>query len=198
MPACAVAALDTSVVSDLNSSRGSRSSPTDDALDERLFSIKTRSDHRVKVHNIQDSFHQNIASNNSQMHAHQNYAPRQAWKAPAVSLQTPVHWDANSFIHTDEDNQALIDTIAILDVADHMKAGLLKNRSTSDLGSTISVGSTQRKFPRRRSGSLDSHGSGSTDSILNEAEEQIRMTSSGLILPDSGLSTGNLPSPICL
>ena len=219
--------MDTSVVSDLDSSNCSRTSQCsliEDILDDHLAlpaasigrsnqNTTTRGrDQLVVPHARGNSLHRDSSPTSTSFtsikpRSHSESAPKprailETSRARSIAVKSSgqknsiKHEDLSS-AEVDDHDQTLVNSIALLEVDESLKGDLLKNLNLTDIKPTISIETQQpkSKSTHRRSGSLDSHGSGSTDSILNEAEEQIRMTTSGLDLLEIGLSTGTLFHP---
>ncbi len=178
-----IVVTDSSVVSDLNSSscsRASQSSLVEDMVD----------DHHLKL----SSTNQNGGSsgvNTNGTHHNSETESSVSTKANVASSRTQNHiglsTSGDRATGVEEQERSLISAIEELDVEESVKSDLMSNLNLNGTDASAQENLTKRKSTLRRSSSLGSHGSGSTDSILNEAEEQIRMTTSGL---DLGLSSG--------
>ena len=183
-----IAVLDLSVVSDLNSlncSRTSQCSLVEDILDDHLAlprATRGRPNQGATniINNSQSSSRERSKSASVTSTKQHVYSPEKTSSIKHSLLTDDV----------DEHDQALVNSIALLEVDESVRRDLMKNLNLAGIKPTINIEAPKHNSHRKRSGSLDSHGSGSTDSILNEAEEQIRMTTSGLDLAELGLSTG--------
>ena len=204
--------MDTSIVSDLNSSNCSKTSQCsliEDILDDHLAlptspkgrtnQTSTTSGHSQlpvpHTRGSRESSPSSFTSMKPQLQS-ENASKTQTSYARTITVKSSGQKNSIKNVVTspdvDEHDQSLVNSIALLEVDESVKSDLLKNLNLTDIKPTISVETPKPKSKsfHKRSGSLDSHGSGSTDSILNEAEEQIRMTTSGLDLLEMGLSTG--------
>ena len=199
-----IAVLDSSIVSDLASSDCSKTSQcslVEDILDDHLALPRVtrgRPDQGAtnRGNNSQSSSKERSKSSSVTSKKQHAYSASSGLSTTVKSSEK-----SSSIKHSlltddvDEHDQALVNSIAMLEVDESVRRDLMKNLNLAGIKPTISIEAPKPKSHRKRSGSLDSHGSGSTDSILNEAEEQIRMTTSGLDLVELGLSTGNLCFP---
>ena len=201
-----IAVLDSSVVSDLNSSDCSRTSQcslVEDILDDHLALPRaTRGRPNQGATNVGNNSQSSSRERNKS--ASVTSTKQHVYSASSGLTTVKCPEKTSSIKHSlptddvDEHDQALVNSIALLEVDESVRRDLMQNLNLAGIKPTINIEAPKHNSHRKRSGSLDSHGSGSTDSILNEAEEQIRMTTSGLGLAELGLSTGISFFPNCL
>ncbi len=173
---------------DLNSSRGSQSRSSSRECSTSSLAASSSKDTQMQkwgtLSNVQDETPIVCSSSQSQQSSRSSLTNKNPKSSSTPSANIKV-------IPPNADKDVtLVNSIALLDVDESVKKELLQNLNLSHVRPTVTLDEVEKSTGRKRSGSLGSHGSGSTDSILNEAEEQIRMTESGLDLSEIGRSTG--------